>query len=227
MDIIAQKNQCLVMRRPLFLSIILLSFILLSGCATSGKPQYNVEKYLLSYPASSWNQFNQLPAIIKLNRFSIAAAYNSTGMVFRDDAYGLDSFNYSRWAVNPADMVADGLAADLRQSGLFQAVFSRYDAEEGQFALSGGIEEFYLLIEKNNKAALVGISIAVQDLREKEIGKRMLFQKKYSQKEPLSNSSPEGYCAAASRAMEVISREIINDIYAVVKNRVQARENNP
>lgn len=199
--------------------IIVSSFFLITGCATSGKPQDNVERYLLNYQAPTWNKPEKLATSVKFNRFSIAAAYNSTNMIFRSDAYSLDSFNYSRWAVSPADMIGDSLFSDMLGSGLFLAVFSRHETNEGQFIISGGIEEFYLRTDKSNKTALISVSISMQDSREKETGKRMLFQKKYVREEPLQEPSPKGYCQAASRAMQAISQQIIGDIYAAVKAR--------
>jgi len=196
--------------------ILMISSFLIAGCATSGKPQYNVENYLLNYPAPSWDKPEKIATSVKFNRFFIAAVYNSTNMIFRNDAYSIDSFNYSRWAVNPADMIGDKLLGDMKGSGLFQAVFSRYETEEGRFIISGGIEEFYLRIDKSNKTALIVITISMQDSREKETGKRMMFQKKYIREEPLQNPSPRGYCQAASGAMQVISREVINDVYTAV-----------
>jgi ABC-type uncharacterized transport system auxiliary subunit len=106
-------------------------------------------------------------------------------------------------------------------SGLFLAVFSRHETDEGRFIISGGIEEFYLRTDKSNKTALISISISMQDSREKETGKRMMFQKKYVREEPLQEPSPRGYCQAASQAMQAISREIISDIYGAVKKTLQ------
>ncbi|MFZ1037017.1 MAG: ABC-type transport auxiliary lipoprotein family protein, partial [Smithella sp.] len=161
-----------------------LSFMI-TGCAGSGKPQYEVEKYLLSYASPSWDKFDKLNISIKFNRFSIAAAYNSDNMIFRDNTYSFDYFNYSRWAVNPADMIADGLVRDMRDSGLFRAVFPRYETEDGQFIISGSIDEFYLREDRSNKTALISIIISLQDTRERETGKRMMFQKKYTREERL------------------------------------------
>ena len=200
--------------------LVVLSF-LIAGCTGYGKPQYNVENYLLSYTAPSWNNPSMLATSVKFNRFSIATAYNSTNMIFRSDDYSLDSFNYSRWAVNPADMIADILLRDMRGSGLFSAVFSRSEEDEARFVISGGIEEFYLRIDKNNKTAVISITIALKDTQEKETGKAILFQKKYVREEPLPESSPRGYCQAASSAMMVMSRQIINDIYASIKESVK------
>jgi len=202
------------------LSIIICA-LMISGCAGSGKPSYDVENYILSYTAPSWNQPVRLNASLKFNRFSIAAAYNSVNMIFRNDAYGFDAFNYSRWAVNPADMIADSLLRDVRESGLFQAVFSRYETEEGRFVITGGVEEFYLRMGKNDKTAIIGISVLLRDTREQETGKSILFQKKYTREEPLQESSPRGYCDAASRGMRIISEQMTHDIYAAVKAKVQ------
>lgn len=202
------------------LAVIVLSF-LIAGCASSGKPQYEVENYLLSYSTPSFDKFDKLNASLKFNRFSIAAAYNSSNMIFRDNSYSIDSFNYSRWAVNPADMIADSLLRDMRGSGLFSAVFSRYDTDDGQFVVSGSIEEFYLNMDKGNKTAFVSIIVSLQNTREKETGKRLMFQKKYVREEPLQESSPRGYCDAASRAVQIISEQIIRDIYTNVKATVQ------
>jgi ABC-type uncharacterized transport system auxiliary subunit len=199
--------------------MIALSLIIM-GCAGSGKPPYEIENYLLSYSAPSWDKPDKLNTSVKFNRFSIAAAYNSADMIFRKDSYSLDSFNYSRWAVNPADMIADSLLRDVRGSGLFRAIFSRHDTDDGRFVISGNVEDFFLRIEKNNNTAVLSITISLKDSREKETGKSILFQKKYVREEPLQESSPEGYCRAASQAMRIISEQITNDIYAEIKTNI-------
>jgi ABC-type uncharacterized transport system auxiliary subunit len=198
--------------------IMVIACLLLAGCFTGAKPPYNVDRYIINYPALSWNQPGKLDASIKFNRFSIAAAYNSPRMIFRNDDYKIDSFNYSRWVVNPADMIADRLFEDMTGSGLFQTVFPYQEAHEGRFIVSGAVEEFLLSIQRNGKTAVISLTIALQDSRVKQAGKRTIFQKKYVRTESLQESSPQGYCEAASRAMQHLSREIIGDIYAAIKN---------
>jgi ABC-type uncharacterized transport system auxiliary subunit len=216
-----KQAQCHGKRIQSFYFIIIALLLMIIGCAGGGKPEYEVESYLLNYSAPSWDKPGKLNTSVKFNRFSIAAAYNSANMVFRKDSYSLDSFNYSRWAVNPADMVADSLLRDMRESGFFLAVFSRHETDEGRFIISGGIEEFYLRMEKSNKTAFISIAISLKDTRERETGKSIMFQKKYVREEPLPESSPRGYCEAASQAMQVISQQIINDIYTAIKTRTE------
>ena len=157
------QAQCHRKRIQSFYFIMIVLLLMLIGCAGSGKPQYEVASYLLNYSAPSFDKFDKLNTSVKFNRFSIATAYNSANMIFRKDSYSLDSFNYSRWAVNPADMIADSLLRDVRESGLFQAVFSRYETEEGRFVVSGGIDEFFLRVDKNNKTAVISMTISLQD----------------------------------------------------------------
>jgi len=214
--------------RGLRAGCILLIWILgIAGCASSGKPNYDTVKYLLSYSPPAWEQMEQIDASVKVNRFSIAVAYNTTSMIFRPDEYSIDSFNYSRWAVNPADMIADRLLHDLRGSGLFSTVFSRYEPEEGRFSITGGIEEFYLRTDKNKKTAYLSLAISVQDHAEKETVKKILYQKKYIREEPLQELSPKGYCEAASRSLQAMSREIVNDMYQAVKARTSKAQDKP
>ena len=209
-----------------FFTVVMVS-LLLTGCFTGGKPPYDVERYILNYPTSSWNQPVKLGVSIKFNRFSIAAAYNSARMIFRNDDYKIDSFNYSRWAVNPADMIADRILDDMTGSGLFQTVFSYQEAQEGRFVISGGIEEFLLSIDQNGKNAVIRMTIALQDSRVKSSVKRTIFQKKYLRTEPLPESSPQGYCEAASRAMQHLSREIIGDIDNAIRNTSPSTADSP
>lgn len=210
-----------------FYLIMVVFSLLITGCADGGKPPYAVENYLLNYPASSRGSLGKLDTSIKFNRFSIATAYNSVNMIFSDDPYRFDAFNYSRWAVNPADMIADGLLRDFRESGFFQAIFSRYESDEGRFVISGRVEEFFMRIEKGDKKAVVSMVVSLKDTRQQEADKRLIFQKKYVREEPLQESSPRGYCQAASQSMRIISEQIISDIYTAIKTNIQSTKGNP
>ena len=194
-----------------------IAVILLAGCVATGKPQHNVDTYILNYPAPSAQNQKPLAVSLKFNRFSIAAAYNTAGMIFRGNAYSIDSFNYSRWAINPADMIADDLLRDLRASGLFQAAFSRYDTDDGRYVISGGIEEFYLKTDGNARTAVISLVISLTDANEIRTSGKLLFQKKYRQEEPLQESSPQGYARAASLAMQSLSGQIRNDILNAIQ----------
>ncbi len=207
-------NICRVLSASLFL---FLCIVIIPGCIGSGKPLFQAQNYLLDYPAPFFKELTGIDDTISVSRFTIAAAFNNNNMIFIENNYSLDSFNYNRWAVNPADMVGDNLLRDLQGSGLFRAAFSRYAADEGRYILQGGITEFFLRKDKNGNIAIISLEIALKDSRQREATKRILFQKKYYREELLKEQSPRGYCEAMSLALQNLSRQIMYDIYQTVK----------
>ena len=205
------------------LMVILIPILLLSGCFTRTKPYYMVEQYTLEYNPPVIQGTTALDELMKVERFSVAQSFNSTAMVYKPDLFKLAIYNYSRWRVNPGDLVTDYLLRDLRNSGIFRAVFSYRDAETTRFILKGGIEEFLELDEQNSAKAMLSISVALLDLSEKEITRKVLFQKGYRFSEPLKERTAEGLARGMSNAMAQFSEQLVKDINSAVKNRVTRR----
>jgi ABC-type uncharacterized transport system auxiliary subunit len=192
-------------------------FGIIPGCVGTGKPQALVENYLIDYPAPLFEKQNKINDTIRVSRFTIATAYNNYNMIFRQ-GNALDSFNYNRWAVNPADMVGDNLLRDLQTSGFFSAAFSRYAVDEGRYVLQGGIDEVFFRIDKSGNNAVLSLAITLKDTKQQENNKRILFQKKYYQEESFPEQSPRAYCKAMSQALQKLSPQIINDVYQAIKS---------
>jgi ABC-type uncharacterized transport system auxiliary subunit len=188
----------------------------LIGCIGPAKPQIQIDQYLINYPAPVFEKQAPVDSALKVERFSIAGAYNNRNMIFRRNNCSVDSFNYNRWVVNPADMITDYFLRDLQQSGFFRAVFSRYAPDEGRFVLQGGVEEFFLSMD-NTPRAVLSLEVTLKDIKQREAPRRFLFQRRYREEESLKIQSPEGFCSAMSIAMERLSRRITNDIYQAVK----------
>ena len=199
-----------------FICFIFLLFFF-HGCVSVGKPEYEIKYYLLDYPAPVLKSFPQIDFTVRLDRFTIAAAYNTQNMIFRADNHSIDFFNYNRWAVNPADMVADMLLRDMQTSGLFRAAFSRFSSEDANFVLQGSVGEFFLRVEQDRKIAAICIEITLKDPRKRETNRRVVYQRKYCHEEVLTEQTPYGYCQAMSQAMKTISSKAIIDIYQSVK----------
>ncbi|MBN1381406.1 MAG: membrane integrity-associated transporter subunit PqiC [Deltaproteobacteria bacterium] len=207
-----------IRRRLIFPLFFLLFFwVCIIGCANTGKPQLQIERYIIDYSAPRFENLSPINETIRVDRFTIASVYNNNSMIFRRDNYGIDAFNYNRWAVNPADMLGDMLLRDIRESRLFRAAFSRYAVGEGRYVLQGGIEEFFLQTGKEGHFAIISLNMTLKDIKQRETTKQILFQKKYSEKKPLKTDTSRSYCEAMSLAMERLSRQIISDVYRTVR----------
>ena len=195
------------------ITALLLLFLLWCGC---GKPPMLVQKYLLDYPAPPVKA-TPLADSLKVEPFAVAQSFNTTAMVYRTDPYKSETYNYSRWRVTPGYLVADYLIRDLRNSRIFKAVLAADSPTKARFALEGGVEEMQEVDQGEIWQASLALNITLLDNHEKEITKRVVFQKKYQAAEPLTEKTPGGLAQAMSRAMEHLSAQIITDVYQAAK----------
>jgi cholesterol transport system auxiliary component len=197
------------------LPLLVLCF-LFSGCFGLGKKSPMIERFTLEYPSPAFENLTRLDQTIKVERFSVAKAFNSEAMVFRPDAFKLDTYANNRWMVNPGDMTSDYLLRDLRNSGLFRAVFSYRDYEDARFILEGGLEEFLEVDEGKGRSAVLTLSVNLLDLSRAGIPSRLIFQKKYRSVEPITDADPAGLARAMSNGMGKVSAQVTKDVYDAV-----------
>jgi cholesterol transport system auxiliary component len=190
--------------------------ILLAGC---GKPPVMVHKYLLEYPAPDVPRHPQVPEGLKVELFAVAQAFNSPAMAYRSGSYKSEAYRYHRWRVNPGNLVTDFLLRDLRQAGLFKAVFGYDSTARPRFLLEGAVEEFQEKDEGEVWSAALGLNLTLLDTSKEEITQRVLFQKNYRTAEPLADKTPQGLADAMSRAVQKLSQAIILDVYQAARQR--------
>ena len=201
--------------RP-WLPTLLVAFLVacLGGC---GKPPMLVNQYILEYPAPVVGGRAKIPADVKVELFSVAQTFNTNAMVYQPQPYQSQSYNYSRWRANPGNLVTDYLIRDLRESGLFKAVFGPDSSGKHRFKLEGGVAEFQELDASNGWQASLAHTVTLLDTEREELPQRVIFQKNYRTAEPLTEKTPAGLAQAMSRAMERLSAEIITDVYQAAK----------
>jgi ABC-type uncharacterized transport system auxiliary subunit len=192
---------------------LLIFFLLWCGC---GKPPMLVQKYLLDYPAPPVKAA-PLADSLKVESFAVAQAFNTTAMVYRTSPYKSETYNYSRWRVNPGYLVADYLIRDLRNARIFKAVLATDSPTKTRFALEGEVEDMEEVDQGEIWQASLALNITLLDTSEKEITRRVVFQKRYQAAEPLTEKTPGGLAQAMSRAMEQLSAQIITDVYQAAK----------
>ena len=190
--------------------------LVLAGC---GHPPVLVHQYLLDYPSPALKG-TPLNAGLKVDRFQVAQAYNTTSMVYQPGAFEREAYKYHRWRVNPGYLVTDYLARDLRQSGLFQAVFTYESSEKPRFALEGGVEDFQELDDSDGWKASLALIVTLLDTTQEEVPQKVVFQKSYRVTEPMVERTPKGLAESMSRALERASAQILSDVYQAARKRL-------
>ncbi|EFK96891.1 ABC-type transport system auxiliary component-like protein [sediment metagenome] len=102
-----------------------------------------MDYYTLEYDTPKLTGLNALPFIIKIDRFYASPLYNSEKMRYRKSDFQTDEYNYHRWETNPAQLIAYFLYRDIKQSGIFKAVFSHDTGFAATHSISGTIDELY------------------------------------------------------------------------------------
>ncbi len=192
-----------------FLFVFLVPALL--GCAgvqTTEPPEY----YTLEYTLPASPGLAPQDAILKLERFSTVQVFSGTAMRYRTAPFLLNAHYRQRWSVGPGDLVTDCLLRDLRAAGLFRAVFSYRDTETARYRLEGTVTEFFEDRGTTDRKAVLSLNVTLLDMSRGERPERILFQKSYSQSEPIGEKETAGLARGMSRAMKAVSEKLIRGI---------------
>lgn len=202
------------MNRLLYL---LAALIILTGCG-GGKSAYAVKQFLPDYSPPAPTVQAKAAEAIRVEPFSTAQAFASTAMFYRPAPFELGSYSRERWRVMPGDMVTDFLLRDLRHSGTFKAVLAYEDPGEGRYAMTGTIAEFLEVDGGSGPAARLSTDVTLLDVTQREITRRVVFQKTYTVEEAMKEKSARALAESMSRALKKFSGELMADIHRGIGN---------
>ena len=202
-----------------FLVFIFCGLFCLAGCSALKKPKPKIHHFTLEYAVPKIEDLKPIDAVLRVDRFGVAPAYNSNRMIYRDKSFKRDEYVYSKWIANPGSFATYFLARDLRDSSLFKAVFTYKSHQAASYALEGSVDEFFEWDTPEGWDAVLGLNITLVVLKEPDISKRILFQKSYRVARRCKEEHPRGFAETMSLAMLEVSEKIIRDVYTVLKNQ--------
>ena len=150
--------------------------LLLGGCA-AGTKTAAVRQYALEYPSPAFGKLERVPGSIRVEPLSIARTFSAASMVYRSRPFVYGDDAYNRWKIKPSVMISDLLLRDMKSAGLFGGVFSSSDAESGDYALGGVIEELYEQEERDGGKAVFALNVTLLNRSRQNTGCRLIFQK--------------------------------------------------
>jgi len=201
------------------LVLLFLSMVLITSCSLGAKPSYLVNQYTLEYPSPFLKELISVNELVRVEQFSVAQTFNTSAMIYKEGPNLRNVDPYNRWRTKPGEMVAEYLARDLRNSGLFRAVISYNDSEETRYLLEGQVEEFLDASEKDGRKAILSLNVTFLDLKKRDTAEKVIFQRDYKVVEPYTEKTPAALAQGMSRAMGKISGQIILDLQNALKSR--------
>jgi ABC-type uncharacterized transport system auxiliary subunit len=202
--------------------LVLLAVTATLCLAACGKPPNLINRFVLNYPPPVVPRLTQLDTAIKVGTFSVDQSINRPEMVYKVNPYKTGVYQYNRWRTDPAYLATDYLTRDLRDSGLFKAVFSSDNSGKARFHLEGGVVDFQENDAPAPWHAALTLNITLLDTDQENVADKVMFQRNYQTTEVMSARTPQGLAEAMSMAMEQVSKKIINDVYRAIKQRLGA-----
>lgn len=196
-----------------FVSICLLVLLLAgSGCAGNGQFQNELHFYTLEYDAPAVTDCAPVPAVIRVDTFGVAPAYNSDRIIYREGTFQRDAYFYHRWRANPGILVAGFLERDLEHSGLFAAVVTENSKVQPGYWIEGHVEEFLEWDRNEGWEAVLAVNVVLVADTAPERPDDVLFQKTFRAQKPCASKKPQALAKAMSEAMAEVSKAVMGDV---------------
>lgn len=188
------------------------SMLLLYGCGLPRKQARTVHYYTLCYNAPRISGM-KTTSVIRIEPPTVSAPYDSRRIVYSaGTAYQQAFYRYHMWAANPADMIFNLLARDIRQSGIAEAVITGPSGIAPAYAIEIVITKFYEKDEKKSWSAVLCLTARL--IKENPAGPaKFIFEKTYRQTKKLDHKNPVSLARAMSQCLSEISGRMIKDIY--------------
>ncbi len=200
---------------PLIFMILFVLAINNTSCLNLRSQSKRISYYALDSRSPKVEGLSPLPFTLKILPFSSIKPYNTRRIIYKEGRFNLDSYAYHRWIAPPGDMVSQIIIRDFRESGLFKAIISGNVPLPSSFYLEGTVEDFLHSGMKEEGRAILKVNIIL--FKKKGLNPDIIFQKTYSASTPCPETMPEDIARAMSSSMEVISRDILMDIYKIIK----------
>ncbi len=205
------KKICLYI---LFISL----HLTIASCFNTKRPSLDVTFYTIEYDPPRMSDLPPLSLVIRVERFSVASAYDSRRIIYRDESFKRAGYVYYKWDVNPGELVTSYLIRDMRESGLFKAALSQDSGLRSSYILEGNVQEFLEWDREDVWEAVLTLGITLVEERGADLSKRVLFQRSYHAREPCKQKHPRALAEAMSQAMAEVSVNIIRDVYEHLKD---------
>jgi len=192
--------------------------LILGACLNLRQPSNKIEYYTLEYDPPLFTEMDQLPYAVSVEHLTVAPMYDTTQIIYKEGPFARDAYAYHRWRVNPGDMITSLLNRDIRHSGLFKTVTPYASQYGSQFSLGGEVEEFFEWDTEEGWKAVLSLSISLISVNERDVSKKVLYQKSYRATEACKQKNPRALAEALSLEMSRLSREIITDLYEHLSN---------
>jgi len=193
--------------------LVLIMAALTLSCSLPKSKSNPVYYYTLENNPLDLSLGEQLPFVVRVERFTASPPFNTQRIVYGDKGLHRNYYANFKWIADPGDLLSYNLCRDIQQSNGFKAALCPGTSSQATHTIYGWVEEFLEEDYHNPAQASVRVNISLIDAREGDPIQRILLQKSYSGKAPCDEKTPDALSRAMSIAAAKMNAEIIQDLY--------------
>lgn len=194
--------------------IIIVLSAMLSACMGNSAPSKPTYYYTLDYPSPSVRLNHQLPAILRVERFTVSPPFHTQRIIYADKGTMRNSYAYHQWIAPPGELLPYFLVRDLRKTNGFKAVLTPDASLSATHSLHGWVEEFIEKEGTSNCHAKAIIHISLINNLNSDLTQKIMLQKRYQAATPCKAKTPAALAEAMSAVLAKISTDVTKDIHS-------------
>jgi ABC-type uncharacterized transport system auxiliary subunit len=189
----------------------LVSGLLLGGCGGSVPA---ARFYVLDYEAATGTGAGgeaarpvgiKAPLVLGIEGFSTSPLYSDRRIAYRASTHEVVYYPNHYWAAAPGDLVADGLARQIRKAGVVAAVSVAPYGQTPDWLLSGNLSTFEEVEVNGRGVARIVLVARLEAVTER----RVLCEEEIRAERPVAKRNPEDVAAAMSAAVNEVGARVI------------------
>jgi ABC-type uncharacterized transport system auxiliary subunit len=178
--------------------------LLLAAC---GAPR-PIKYYALSYPSQNSVASDAVNTSLMVRTFEASPLYMDDKIVYGFDSPEMGTYEFSRWANSPVEVMQTALVRGLRSTGRFQAVYTVRSDPNGRFILGGHLYDFK---EVDSPSSVVARLDYIVYLRDRKTGKTV-WNYSYRHDEPATEKSIIAFVQAMDKNVQKSVQDIDNGL---------------
>jgi len=178
--------------------------LLLAAC---GAPR-PIKYYALSYPSQNSVASDAVNTSLMVRTFEASPLYMDDKIVYGFDSPEMGTYEFSRWANSPVEVMQNALVRGLRSTGRFQAVYTVRSDPNGRFILGGHLYDFK---EVDSPSSVVARLDYIVYLRDRKTGKTV-WNYSYRHDEPATEKSIIAFVQAMDKNVQKSVQDIDNGL---------------
>ena len=170
-----------------------------AGCSMLSKPDpVAIDQYLLEYQTAGGKDAAGSDAPVLLVTIPRAhGGYDTAGIAYMQQAYGLRYYTRSRWADTPARMLAPLVADAMQATGRFQALYTTPGSIAADMRLDMELIRFHQDFTRQPSEMHITLRALLIDLQENKV----IASQQFDLSEPAEADDAYGGVVAANRAV--------------------------